>query len=174
MEKAKKERAKALKLYQFNDADLQAALAALEGAIASLKASRNPSFAQVQSVMKTVRTAALLADALGPEGAKALQEPFSPPTEDYKFHSDDIIATLEKLEKDFRAKKTAIDEEEVQSKHDHSLFMQTKLDLVKQLNKELDEANKQREDTIASIEDNNAQLTTVAAVLLDDKQYLSE
>merc|ERR1719291_1031110 len=137
MEKAKKERAKALKLYQFNDADLHAALDALEGAIASLKASKTPSFAQLQSVAKTVRTAALLADALGLEGGKALQEPFSPPTEDYKFHSDEIIGTMEKLEKDFRQKKADIDADEVNSKHQHELFMQEKHDFIKQANKEL-------------------------------------
>merc|ERR1740120_190913 len=108
---------------------------------------------------KTLRTALLLADALGLEGAKALQAPFSPPTEDYKFHSNDIIATLEKLEKDFRAKKTAVDEAEVQSVHEHELFMQAKHDLIKQKNKELDEANQQRADTIAQLESTNEELT---------------
>eukprot|EP00429_Kryptoperidinium_foliaceum_P079816 CAMPEP_0176225786 /NCGR_PEP_ID=MMETSP0121_2-20121125/21932_1 /TAXON_ID=160619 /ORGANISM="Kryptoperidinium foliaceum, Strain CCMP 1326" /LENGTH=233 /DNA_ID=CAMNT_0017565047 /DNA_START=21 /DNA_END=718 /DNA_ORIENTATION=+ len=89
------QRAGTKKEYDANAADLEAALEALNGAIMTLKASKKPSFAQVQSVAETVRTAALLADALGVAGeaaAKAaafLQQ--APANEvqmqDYDFHS---------------------------------------------------------------------------------------
>jgi len=38
----------------------------------------------------------------------------------------------------------------------------------------LDEANAKRSETISEIERNNEELTTVAAVLLDDREYLKE
>jgi len=94
--------------------------------------------------------------------------------EDYKFHSDDIIATLEKLLGQFRDEKTSIDAAEVKSVQEFTLFMQIKKDLLKKLNHELAVAKKDKAETIASIETNSEQLTTVAATLLDDQEYLKE
>jgi len=62
--------------------------------------------------------------------------------EDYKFHSDDIIATLEKLLGQFRDEKTSIDAAEVKSVQEFTLFMQIKKDLLKKLNHELAVAKK--------------------------------
>jgi len=108
MKELTEERAKTKKQYDMDAADLKAALDALEGALATLKASKTPSLAQLSSVRQTVRDAAMLADALGlgSVGAKKSitmflqQEPDAAPAnevqmEDYKFHSNDIIKTLE-------------------------------------------------------------------------------
>merc|ERR1719265_1454688 len=62
---AKAERAGTLATYEKNVADLQAALDGLDGAIKKLKASAKPSLLQMQEISKTLRTAALMADALG-------------------------------------------------------------------------------------------------------------
>merc|ERR1719460_978936 len=156
LKEAKEERAKELALYKVNEADLDSALGSLTGAIQQLKASR-PSLLQLQGVRQTVKTAMMLADALN-IGSVATQKTVSMflqqapevQMEDYKFHSDDIIATLEKL------------------------FVQTKTDLIKKLNHELAQTKQEKAQTIASIETNSEELTTVVATLRDDQEYLKE
>merc|ERR1719410_2224210 len=133
MKKAKAERAEELATYKANEADLTAALEALTGAIQKMKASKSPSLLQFQSMCKTIKTAMMLADALN-IGSVATQKTVSMflqqapevQMEDYKFHSDDIIATLEKLLDEFRAEKTEVDEAEVMAVQKHTLFMQIK------------------------------------------------
>merc|ERR1719428_2404636 len=131
MAEAQAERDKILAVYEANSADMKAALAALEGAISALKSSR-PSLTQIRSVIKTVRRATLLADALGvssPKNIKAvtalLQQP-EVPMEDYTFHSEHIIEILEDLKKDFLDTKNELDAEEVKSVAAHDAFMQGK------------------------------------------------
>jgi len=95
MKVAEGERAKTLAEYEKNGADLSAANEALDGAITVLKVSKKPSLLQLQSVSKTVRKAALIADALGLGGATAQpalalfsQQTPEVPMQDYDFHSD--------------------------------------------------------------------------------------
>jgi len=180
MKKAEEERAKELALYKINEADLTSALGSLTGAIQQIKASK-PSLLQFQSIRQTIKTAVMLADALNIGSAASqktvsmfLQQAPEVQMEDYKFHSDDIIATLEKLLGQFREEKTSVDAAEVKSVQEFTLFMQIKTDLLKKLNHELAVAKKDKAETIASIETNSEQLTTVAATLLDDQQYLKE
>jgi len=181
MKEAEAARAKALATYKANEADLLAALEALTGAIQKLKSSKSPSLLQFQSMRQTIKTAMMLADALSIGSGSTqktisafLQQAPEVQMEDYKFHSDDIIGTLEKLLDEFRTEKTSVDEAEVKSVQEHTLFMQMKTDLLKKLNHELAVAKKKKAETIASIETNNEQLTTVAATLLDDQEYLKE
>merc|ERR1719223_1847904 len=181
MKKAKAERAKELATYKANEADLAAALDALTGAIQKMKASKSPSLLQFQSMRGTIKTAMMLADALN-IGSVATQKTVSTflqqapevQMEDYKFHSDDIIAALEKLLNQFRDEKNDVDAEEVKAEQEHTLFMQMKTALVKKLNHELLETKKEKAKTIASIERDSEELTSVAATLLDDQEYLKE
>merc|ERR1719238_111992 len=131
----------------------------------------------------TIRTAVLLADALGLGSASArraaalfLQEaPANEvPMEDYKFHSNSIIDTLEQLLKDFTAEKTEVDAAEVKSVKEFDMFMQEKTDLLKAKHVELADAKKAKAKKIAEIAEASEALTTVAAVLLDDQDYLKE
>merc|ERR1719420_2127859 len=181
MKAAAEQRAKTLAEYEKNEADLSGAIEALEGAIQVLKASKTPSLLQLQSVAKTVRKAALMAEALGLGGATAqravamlLQETPEVPMQDYDFHSDGIIATLEKLLKEFGNEKAEVDAAEVKSVAEHDAFMQEKTDFVKRKNAELEDAKKAKSETQEEIASTSAELTTVAAVLLDDQEYLKE
>jgi len=181
MKEAEAKRAKELALYKSNEADLTAALEALTGAIQKMKASKSPSLLQFQSMRQTIKTAMMLADALNIGSAAAqktvsmfLQQAPEVQMEDYKFHSDGIIDTLEKLLDQFRDEKTSVDAAEVKAVQEHTLFMQIKTDLIKKLNHELAEAKKEKASTIAAIETNSEELTTVAATLLDDQEYLKE
>merc|ERR1719420_350604 len=181
MKAAAEQRAKTLAEYEKNEADLRGAIDALEGAIQVLKASKTPSLLQLQTVAKTVRKAALMAEALGLGGTMAqravamlLQETPEVPMQDYDFHSDGIIATLEKLLKDFGNEKAEIDAAEVKSVAEHDAFMQEKTDFVKRKNAELEDTKKAKSETQEEIASTSAALTTVAAVLLDDQEYLKE
>jgi len=184
LEKEKKEaaedRAKELKIYKTNAADLAAALEALEGAIKVMKQSKGPSLMELKSVAKTVREAAMLADAMSistPARHKAtmfVQEAPEVNMEDYKFHSDDIVDTLEKLQGAFRKEKDEVDAEEVKAVQAHNLLMQEKTDILKAKNKELEAAKKEKAETKELIATNSQELSTVAATLLDDQQYLGK
>lgn len=184
MQQATAQRADTKKLYDTNAADLKAALDALEGAIRTLKASKTPSLAQVHSVSQTVQQAVLLADTMGLTAgvdkkvmAFLQQEPSNGnevPMEDYDFHSDGIIKTLEKLLDSFRAEKTELDKEEASSINEFEMFIQAKTDEVKALNHKLDTAKEERDNTIADIEAANQRLTTVEATLADDKEYANK
>merc|ERR1719410_1294769 len=180
MKDAENERAQELKVYKANAADLSAALEALEGAIKAMKQSKGPSLVELKSVAKTVREAAMLADALSittPARHKAtmfLQEAPEVNMEDYKFHSNDIIDTLEKLQGAFRKEKNEVDQEEVKAVQAHNLLMQEKTDVLKTKNSELEAAKKEKAETKELIATNSQELTTVAATLLDDQQYLGK
>jgi hypothetical protein len=176
------ERHATLAVYERNAADLEGALAAIAGAIDVLKASKNPSLVQIQSISKTVQTATLLADALGMKSASQVQQGFvallqqNPEVEmeDYKFHSQSVIETLEGLRKDFRATKNDVDQDEVKSVAEFNALKQEKLDHMKAKNLELDESRASKEKTTSAISMATEELTTTAADLLDDQQYLKE
>jgi molecular chaperone GrpE (heat shock protein) len=145
LDKATEERKETLGVYEKNAADLEGALNALDGAIEVLKASKNPTFAQITSIAKTVKSASLMADALGLGSAKNqqilaffLQQDPSVPMEDYKFHSQSVIDTLEQLKGDFRAEKNDVDAAEVKSVAEYNALKQEKLDHIKAKNLELD------------------------------------
>ena len=175
-------RAKYKKEFDANSADMKAALVALENAIKTLKASKTPSLLQVQSVSETIRTAVLLADALGlaPKRnqkvfAALLQDPSNGnevPMEDYKFHSNDIIETLEGLQKDFTAERDSVDEAEVKDKKEHDLLVQEKDNFVKQTTKAMEAEQAEREKKITAIQTASKELSTVEATLLDDQEYM--
>jgi hypothetical protein len=173
-----------LKVYTANEADMKAAISALQEAIKVLKSSKAPSLLQLQSIGQTVKQAALMADALGLAGDEAqkaasffLQQGSGEvpvEMEDYKFHSGDIIKTLEKLLGDFRQEKSGVDADEVKRVQQHTMFTQDKTDFVKAKTLEMEDAKKSREGKIEDIGTASQELTTVSANLLDDMQYLDE
>lgn len=173
-------RAKELAEYEKNNADLEAALQALEGAIKTLKASKAPSLAQLRSVEGTVKRAGLLADALGLGGDSAqhltvlLQQAPTVQMEDYKYHSDQIIGTLEKLLKDFQDEKATVDKEEVKAVAAHDALMQDLEILLKQKNVELDDAKKDKAKTQEEIATASQDLSVTSAMLLEDQEYLKK
>merc|ERR1719393_882908 len=109
-----------------------------------------------------------MADALGLGGvsvqkvtASLLQQDAAPAVqmEDYKFHSDSIIETLEKLLVDFKAEKVDVDAEEVSAVAAHEAFMQEQTDLVKDKNAELEASKKSKAEKQEMIASTSQQLT---------------
>merc|ERR1719454_1424615 len=181
MKKKTEESDAAHKVYLANQADLDAALYALKHAIEALKGSEKPSLIQFQGVAKTVREAALLADALGLGGdavqkAAAFFQQGDVPVEmeDYKFHSSGIIETLEKLLGDFRKTKADVDAAEVERVQEYDMFMQAATDHVKAQTLAMEDAKKEREQVIEDIGTASQELTTVSADLFDNMEYLDE
>jgi hypothetical protein len=182
MEKLTKKSDAALAVYKTNDADVVSAITSLTEAIKVLKSSKTPSLLQFQSVSKTVRQAALMADALGLGGEgvqKAatffLQQGEVPvEMEDYKFHSSGIVNTLEKLGEDFRKTKNDVDAAEVKRVQAYDMAMQEETDYVKAKNLAMEQANQERDEKIEEIGTASQELTTVSAQLLDDMEYLDE
>merc|ERR1719172_140836 len=180
--KATEEGNKEKAIFETNSADLISALEALDAAIASLKSSKPASFLQIQGLGKTVRKALDLADALGLAGAthvtrtvtSLLQQDPGVPMQDYDFHSDGIIGTLEKLKEDFTSTKIDVDEAEVKAQQKFDMFKQDKVDFIKAKNVELESANKERDDVIAQIESASEELSTVSAQLLADQESMME
>merc|ERR1740129_1754694 len=178
---AKESRVAERKVYVANEADLSAALSALDDAIKALKASKSSSFAQYQATAKTVRAVAALADTVGLSGSPIqhamglfLQQAPDVPMEDYKFHSHDIVSTLEDLRDDFFNKKTDVDKEEVSQAAAHDLEIQQNTDHIKAKNVELENAKKKRGLRISEIETNSRELALVSATLLEDQEYLQQ
>jgi len=171
-----------LAVYQTNEADLKAALSALNDAIKVLKSSKSPSLVQLQSISQTIQRAALMADALGLGGAQVqkaatffLQNGDVPvEMEDYKFHSSGIVDTLEKLLGDFRKTKASVDADETDRVQTHNNFIQDRTDFVKAQTLAMNQAKKAREGKIEDIGTASQELSTVSAQLLDDMEYLDE
>merc|ERR1719469_1139503 len=183
MKDAEATRKSTFRLYGTNTVDLSGALEALQGAIQTLKASKNPTLMQIRSVSETVRTAALLADALGLGGKSAemastfflQQDPANEvQMEDYKYHSEAIIKTLEDLLDDFKKEKREVDEVEVDSVRQHDLLMQEKTHATKMKNRELDQARKDKSQAAEDLAAASQQLSTVEATLRQDKEYTNE
>merc|ERR1740130_778039 len=75
---------------------------------------------------------------------------------------------------DFRSTKNDVDADEVQSVAEFEALKQEKLDYIKAKNLELDESRASKEKTSANIAMATDEITTVAADLLDNQQYLKE
>jgi len=168
-----------LKEYQTNSADLKSALDSLAGAVKTLKASKSPSMLQMQSVSETVRTASMLADALGlsTTGAKALflQDPENKvQMQDYDFHSHDIIETLETLNADFIEKRNQVSAEEVKSVSAYDMTMQDLTHSKETAVRALDQKRKDRSKTIEDIATASQEVSTVSSTLIQDKEYTNE
>merc|ERR1719265_446762 len=102
-----------------------------------------------------------------------LQQP-EVPMEDYSFHSNDIIATLEGLLEDFKQTKIELDAAEVKSIAAFDKLMQALTSEKKDKEGDLEKARKAKGETVAEIAEKSADLTTTSAVLLDDQEYLKD
>ena len=82
----------------------------LTNAVYTSQGSRPTSLMSLKSVIKTIPQAALMGDAMGhsPKHQKALaallQQDPEVPMEDFTFHSEEIISTIEGLQSDFKTK----------------------------------------------------------------------
>merc|ERR1719428_1123657 len=117
--------------YEATAADLGKGVTSLEGAIADAKGGK----VSLLSIRASAKRSLVMADALdlAPQHQKALTA-FLQASEgekpdggaDYEFHADELIATFEQLDKEFLAKKAAVDQQEAQNKKDFNALLKTK------------------------------------------------
>jgi len=177
MKKLTKDRKETEASFDQTVADMEPALTGLRGAIKAVKNSKPDSFVQV-AFHDEVRNAVMLADAMGFTSAQAaakifLQAPSNEvPMENYKFHSEGIISTLEKLLTEFQDEINKVNKAEVQSAHEYDMAMQDKKNVKAGHASSMEKTKKAKAEASARIASLNEQLSTVSATLLDDKEYL--
>lgn len=174
------QRAETMKIFDGNAADLKGAIAAIKAAIDVLKASRPSSFAEIKSIIKTVRKATLMADALGLESPKTqmaiaalLQQP-EVPMQNYEFKSEGIVTTLEELSAKFKSTLDELNAEEVKSISEHDSAMQKLTTTKADQEGDLAKTQKRKGTIVAETQAKAAELSTVSATLLDDQEFLME
>jgi len=164
--------------YEAQAADLQKGIDGLEGAIADMKAGMPSSLAQIKT---SIRKSLLMADTLDmdPKRSRVIasliqEDETEAPTGDGEFHSGDIVATLEKLQKDFRGRKTQLDQIEGQNTRDFEATIQAKTDekTTAEGGKRTAESDKSNaEANIATASDDTV---LEEATLKDDELYMKD
>jgi len=169
-----KEKAK----YEATAADLSKAVSSLEGAIADMQAGKGASFL---SVKKNVRKSIAIADALdlSPKQQRSITallqtDADDAPEGDFAFHGDDIIATLEDLEKEFKAKKAEVDQIEGQNKKDFNEVMKSKTNEKKTAEGDKKTAEGEKDTADTNIAKATEDMVKEEALLKDDELYLKD
>jgi len=168
--------------YEAANEDISKGIAALVNAIKVLKTSKSAK-ADLLTVKATVQKSLAVADALkiimdGPKWASAaasfLQARVDPDDPEYKFHSQGIISIMEKLEKEFREKKSEQDAEWQKTKSacdstikDLDSQISSTKDLVSKLETEIETLTK-------NIAEARGSLVEQEASLKDSQLYMND
>merc|ERR1719482_1472367 len=138
----------------------------------------------MQTAMKTIRKAVLMADALNltPKIAdkqglitSLLQAPDNEQGQvNYDSHGGEIIDTVEGLENTFVEEKGDLKAAEQQAQQAHDKLVLSKELQIGTAEKNLERAEKRRADTSKEISSANQDLTTTLAQLHDDQAYLKD
>jgi len=173
---ARREKEKAK--YEATAADLSKAVSSLEGAIADMQAGKGASFL---SVKKGVRKSIAIADALdlSPKQQRSITallqtDADDAPEGDFAFHGDDIIATLQDLEKEFKAKKAEVDQIEGQNKKDFNEVMKSKTNEKKTAEGDKKTAEGDKDTADENIAKATEDMVKEEALLKDDELYLKD
>merc|ERR1719449_158044 len=173
---ARREKEKAK--YEATAADLSKAVSSLEGAIADMQAGKGASFL---SVKKGVRKSIAIADALdlSPKQQRSITallqtDADDAPEGDFAFHGDDIIATLQDLEKEFKAKKAEVDQIEGQNKKDFNEVMKSKTNEKKTAEDDKKTAEGEKDTADENIAKATDDMVKEEALLKDDELYLKD
>merc|ERR1719163_327262 len=173
---ARREKEKAK--YEATAADLSKAVSSLEGAIADMQAGKGASFL---SVKKGIRKSIAIADALdlSPKQQRSITallqtDADDAPEGDFAFHGDDIIATLEDLEKEFKAKKAEVDQIEGQNKKDFNEVMKSKTNEKKTAEGDKKTAEGEKDTADENIAKATDDMVKEEALLKDDELYLKD
>jgi len=170
--------------YEKNEVDISSAIQAISSALHELKAGKtgSASLAQLRSSghIGMVRRVLLMAEVLGPEKAERASKAFSAlqeqdvPTEQYGFHSDDIISTIEELQTEFKAQRDTLHEQDVAAKQAFHTAVQDQEALVEENQKAMTDHKTAKAEQTSLIATSTQDLTTIAATLLDDQKYLQD
>merc|ERR1719298_223099 len=180
MKENKEKRAAEKATFDALHAELTKGITDLTNAVNTLKGSRPSSLMALKSVIKTVRQAAFMGDAMGhsPRSQKALsallQQDPEVPMEDFTFHSEEIISMIEGLQSDFKTKLSEVKIEETKAVSDFDLQMQADTDERAAAAKELEDTTELKAEKMEAIAASSKELTETSATLTDDQNYLKD
>merc|ERR1719333_1122443 len=180
MKENKEKRAAEKATFDALHAELTKGITDLTNAVNTLKSSRPASLMSLKSVIKTVRQAAFMGDAMGhgPKNqqvlAALLQQTPEVPMEDFTFHSEEIISMIEGLQSDFKTKLSEVKIEETKKVSDFDLQMQADTDERAAAAKELKDTNELKAEKMEAIAASSKELTETSATLTDDQNYLKD
>jgi len=180
MKENKEKRAAEKATYDALFAELTKGITDLTNAVNTLKSSRPASLMSLKSVIKTIRQAAFMGDAMGhnPKNQQALasllQQDPEVPMEDFTFHSEEIISMIEGLQSDFKTKLSEVKIEETKAVSDFDLQMQADTDERAAAAKELKDTNELKAEKMEAIAASSKELTETSATLTDDQNYLKD
>lgn len=175
----KKQRTAEHKQFVLEEAQLEKSVKGVTVAEETLGAS-GASFLQSKDVKAQLQMALLTAEALGLRGnatkktASLLQGGRTDPTDEYGFHSDEIVSVLENLHSDFADKLSAVRETEQKAQSAYDKEYQTASDSVKSDKESLADKKKTREEKVEVITKASRDLSVASAALNSDRQYLQE
>merc|ERR1719161_2179151 len=180
MKEATAERAAQKATFEKELAELEKGEHDVHDAIDTLKSSE--ALVSVKSVIKTIRQAVLMADAMGngPKHQHVIAELLQSdqpevPMDNYQAgRAGDIIDTVEDLDKDFIEKIAEIKKVETQRLADFDLYMQLKTDTKKKTEASLADAQEQKAKKMEAIGQDNQELSDTNAQLLDDQAYIKD
>merc|ERR1719333_1748953 len=180
MKENKEKRAAEKATFDALHAELTKGITDLTNAVNTLKGSRPSSLMSLKSVIKTIHQAAFMGDAMGhsPKHQKALtallQQDPEVPMEDFTFHSEEIISTIEGLQSDFKTKLSEVKIEETKAVSDYDLQMQADTDERAAASKELKDTTELKAEKMEAIAASSKELTETSATLTDDQNYLKD
>merc|ERR1719301_212299 len=96
------------------------------------------------------------------------------PMEDFTFHSEEIISTIEGLQSDFKTKLSEVKIEETKAVSDFDLQMQADTDERAAAAKELKDTTELKAEKMEAIAASSKELTETSATLTDDQNYLKD
>merc|ERR1719333_2102012 len=180
MKENKEKRAAEKATFDALHAELTKGITDLTNAVNTLKSSRPASLMSLKSVIKTVRQAAFMGDAMGhgPKNqqvlAALLQQDPEVPMEDFTFHSEEIISMIEGLQSDFKTKLSEVKIEETKAVSDFDLQLQADTDERAAAAKELKDTTELKAQKMEAIAASSKELTETSATLTDDQNYLKD
>jgi len=181
MREATATRAEQKATYDKEKAELTKGKGDVDNAVEEMKASSAPSLISIQSVLKTVRQAVLMADALG-QGPKnkqlltdLLQQAPGVPMDSYEGgRAGGIVETIEGLSEDFIGKLAEIKSVEVQRIAEFDLYTQGKHDTKLATEKDLKDAQELKDQKMEKIAQDQQALTATNAQMTDDQAYIKD
>merc|ERR1719375_2155466 len=96
------------------------------------------------------------------------------PMEDFTFHSEEIISTIEGLQSDFKTKLSEVKIEETKAVSDFDLQLQADTDERAAAAKELKDTTELKATKMEAIAASSKELTETSATLTDDQNYLKD
>merc|ERR1719428_1040753 len=164
--------------YEANAADLGKGVSSLEGAIADAKGGQS-----LLQMKMSAKRGLIMADTLGlasqhhDELTAFLQasEGDKPDGgEDYEAHGAALIAVFEGLDKEFLAKKAAVEQQEAEAKKDFNALLKTKQGELKEAEENKATAEEEKDGFDKELGEFTEKMVTEEAILKDDQLYMKD